>query len=71
MDILSQIQIIKLTLLKEKNYFSKFDCKSGFGQIKHSEKSVPLVAFSTPNGYYDWLVMLFGLKNTPHFFQSK
>lgn len=51
-----------LQLAQGKKYFSKFDCKSGFWQIKMAEKSIPLTAFSAPNGHYEWLVMPFGLK---------
>ena len=49
-----------INLAKGKTYFSKFDCKSGFWQIKLEEKSVQLTVFSTPNGHYEWLVMSFG-----------
>jgi len=33
-----------------KKWFSKFDCKSGFYQIKLKESAKPLTAFSTPQG---------------------
>ena len=32
--------------------FSKFDCKSGFWQIKLTEESKALTAFSAPYGHY-------------------
>lgn len=54
-----------LHLVVGKRYFSKFDCKSGFWQIKMAKQSIPLTVFSTPNGHYEWLVMPFGLKNDP------
>jgi hypothetical protein len=56
---------------KEKSYFSKFDCKSGFWQIKMHPDSIKYTAFSTPQGQYEWLVMPFGLKNTSQIFQRK
>ena len=53
------------------NWHSKFDCKSGFYQIKMTEESKPLTAFSTLQGHYEWNVLSFGLKNAPQIFQRK
>ena len=54
---------ILINLARGKNYYSKFDCKSGFWQIKMDNYSIPIIAFSTPRGHYEWIVMSFGLKN--------
>ena len=46
---------------KGKNIFSKFNCKSGFCQIKMHKNSI--IVISSPQGQYEWLVKPFGLKN--------
>ena len=51
--------------------FSKFDCKSGFWQVKMYADSIPLTTFSCPEGHFEWLVMPFGLKNALSIFQRK
>ena len=33
--------------------------------------SIPITGFSTPRGYYEWMVMHFGFKNAPQVFQRK
>ena len=34
------------------SWFSKMDCKSDYWQIKMNEKSIPITAFSAPQGQY-------------------
>ena len=60
---------VLINLVKSKMYFSKFDCKSGFWHIKMEETSIEYADFSTPQGFYEWIVMPFELKYAPRIFQ--
>ena len=48
--------------------FSLFDLVSSFHQITAHKDTVPLTAFSTPTGLYEWLVMPQGSSASPGWF---
>ena len=62
-------KIVKIRQIQGYNYFSKFDCKSGFYHLKLEDESKKLTAFTVPQGFYEWNVLPFGYKNAPGRFQ--
>ena len=63
-------KVLKLKQIQGYEWFSKFDCKSGFHHLKLTEDSKQYTAFGVPNGFYEWNVLPFGYKNAPGRFQA-
>ena len=58
-----------LDQLDQSWYFSTLDLASGYWQIRVHRDLVPKTAFITPQGIFEFRVMLFGLTNAPSVFQ--
>ncbi|KAK6794310.1 hypothetical protein RDI58_007763 [Solanum bulbocastanum] len=58
--LLDKIELINR--IQGRKFFSKFDCKSEYWQVKMHEDSIEWTVFTCPEGHFKWLVMPFGLK---------
>jgi hypothetical protein len=59
-----------LDRLKKEKFFSKIDLRSGYNQMKIRDQDIPKMAFATRYGLHEFVVVSFGLTNTPTYFMN-
>ncbi|GKA51842.1 putative reverse transcriptase domain-containing protein [Tanacetum coccineum] len=52
------------------NVYSKINLRSGYHQLCIKEEDIPVTAFRTRYGHFEFQVILFGLTNTPDLFMN-
>lgn len=60
-----------ISLIQDISWFSKFDCKSGFWQIKMAEESIQWMAFSVPQGKIRMACYAIWIQKCPSYLPKK
>ena len=55
--------------MADSKYITTLDCTSGYYQIGMEPQSIPLTAFITHRGHFEWNCLAFGLKAASQTFQ--
>ena len=58
-----------INILRTGTVRTKMDALQGYHNMRISDESIPLTAFTTHRGLYEYLSMPFGLANAPGYFQ--
>jgi hypothetical protein len=56
--------------LTSAKFFTKIDLRSGYHQIRLDKDAIPMTAFRTRYGLFEFTVLPFGLSNTPSTFMA-